>query len=441
MVATELLFRRLNPTDARLLGIFFEVNNTEATKKTFNPFPLTKEVAAHLLNTENKDLFFGAFIGGEIVAFSMLRGWNEGYNVPSFGIITADRVRGKGIGSRFTAWTVRWSDFIGCPSVRLMVYAENAHALSIYKKNGFHVTEENLQVSGRRRLIMHRAPQNRRTRVYVSTACLPPVEPFFERLNLWRDAGIFSIECGNYPSLSSADAVYALRNVGGDLLLHNYFPPSDENLVLNIASSDNVVRESSIAFINEAIRLSNSLHSNYYAFHAGFCADPNAHDGFGFRFPKVTPKSRRVALDNQTNAVKCLKKYSAEMDVNLLIENNVCIRANKGKVLMADPHEIVKFYQSCKLDVGLLFDTGHWLVSAQTLGFDPNSAEALVPFIQAFHLHENDGICDEHNPMDANSPWVQFASAICPKYVTLEGHYTNLASLQKSLLSVEKKIL
>ena len=47
---------------------------------------MTAETAGALFAQRRRDHYYGAFTGSaEIVAISMLRGWNEGYEVPSSG--------------------------------------------------------------------------------------------------------------------------------------------------------------------------------------------------------------------------------------------------------------------------------------------------------------------------------------------------------------------
>ena len=75
---------------------------------------------------------------------SMLRGFDEGFEVPSFGIFVDHRHHGQGIGRRLTAWTVEEARRRGYPSVRLSVYASNARALGLYRSLGFEEQQRDL---------------------------------------------------------------------------------------------------------------------------------------------------------------------------------------------------------------------------------------------------------------------------------------------------------
>ena len=55
-------------------------------------------------------------------------------------------------------------------------------------------------------------------------------------------------------------------------------------------------------------------------------------------------------------------------------------------------------------NVNLLVDVAHLKVSAQTLGFDPREMFKLCePWIQAYHLSDNDGTRDSNESIQENS--------------------------------------
>jgi glycosyltransferase involved in cell wall biosynthesis/ribosomal protein S18 acetylase RimI-like enzyme len=132
-------FRRLTDDDVDDLAALFEANDLPAITETFDPFPLTRESAEDLLRRHRLDRFYGAFVDGKLSAFSMLRGWDEGYEVPSFGIFVDADSHGRGIGAALTRWTVEAARAAGAPRVRLSVYGRNERALSLYERIGFTV--------------------------------------------------------------------------------------------------------------------------------------------------------------------------------------------------------------------------------------------------------------------------------------------------------------
>lgn len=130
-------FVALGPDYADALRTLFERNATTSVPATFDPFPLDAERARQIALEPGKDLYFAAVAGEELVGFSMLRGFEEGYAVPSFGIFVDEAHHGHGLGRRLTEWTVDRARERGCPAVRLSVYASNPAAHALYESLGF----------------------------------------------------------------------------------------------------------------------------------------------------------------------------------------------------------------------------------------------------------------------------------------------------------------
>ena len=126
-------YRRLHYEDTEALGEFFERNNTPSITNLFNPFPLTRPTAASLLSDGKKDLFFGLIQEGRIVAFSMLRGLDDGYDVPSFGLLVDRDFQRKGLGRHLLRHTCCYADRRGIPKIRLSVFADNPKAEKLYQ--------------------------------------------------------------------------------------------------------------------------------------------------------------------------------------------------------------------------------------------------------------------------------------------------------------------
>ncbi len=124
-----------------LLTTFFVENNLPAITNTFNPFPLTEITARWIAYEPHKDMFFLALQSQKPVGFSMLRGWEEGYKIPSFGMFVDYRQHGKGYGKDLLRLTVEAAQKHNCTQVRLSVYASNLPACKIYSSYGFFETE------------------------------------------------------------------------------------------------------------------------------------------------------------------------------------------------------------------------------------------------------------------------------------------------------------
>jgi ribosomal protein S18 acetylase RimI-like enzyme len=136
-VPPELAIEPVQARHVQALVELFERNRVPAVRDSFDPFPLTADEAERIALQPRRDAYFVASLQGGLVAMSMLRGFDEGFEVPSFGIFVDHRHHGQGIGRRLTAWTVGEARRRRYPSVRLSVYASNAGALHLYRSLGF----------------------------------------------------------------------------------------------------------------------------------------------------------------------------------------------------------------------------------------------------------------------------------------------------------------
>ena len=131
--------RPVRDTDRAELGRFFEENDRPQVTRQFHPFPLDAQSAAKIVNPRWRDRFYVGTAGdpAHIVAFCMLRGWDEGYEVPSFGIMIDRRVYGHGLGRQMTEFAITEAARLGSTHVRLTVYASNGPAVHLYASLGF----------------------------------------------------------------------------------------------------------------------------------------------------------------------------------------------------------------------------------------------------------------------------------------------------------------
>jgi ribosomal protein S18 acetylase RimI-like enzyme len=138
--------KRLSPPDTARLGNFFEIlAGDQDTTRFFHPHPLTKVFAANLCTRQSTclDRHYITHYHERITAYSMLRGWDEGYETPSFGGCTHPGLRGAGLGQLLLAHAIAESRAAGARKLRLTVYKENGHALHIYRKFGFVFSDKN----------------------------------------------------------------------------------------------------------------------------------------------------------------------------------------------------------------------------------------------------------------------------------------------------------
>lgn len=141
--------RQVHDTDYEALARFFEENNKSEITRQFHPFPLSSQTAHQIACTSYLDRYYIAIWDEHIVGFCMLRGWDEGFEIPSFGIIVDYRHHKHNLGRQMTEFAISEARNLGCQSVRLSVYASNVRAMSFYLSLGFReISHESCVVAG-----------------------------------------------------------------------------------------------------------------------------------------------------------------------------------------------------------------------------------------------------------------------------------------------------
>ena len=149
MAEHDIVIREVRDTDYEHLRTFLEDNNIPETTRHFRPFPLSKGTAHWIACTEHLDKYYVATKGGCIVGLCMLRGWDEGYEIPSFGVLVDRRWQGLSLGQRMAEFSIARAQETGCPAVRLSVYASNRRARQLYESLGFvEISREPANVDG-----------------------------------------------------------------------------------------------------------------------------------------------------------------------------------------------------------------------------------------------------------------------------------------------------
>jgi ribosomal protein S18 acetylase RimI-like enzyme len=94
------------------------------------------EAAARFL-AEPADIHVLGRASGEVVAFGMLRGWHEGYDVPSLGIAVRQDREGAGYGRVMMMALERLARDRGATQIRLRVHPDNLRARRLYDGLGY----------------------------------------------------------------------------------------------------------------------------------------------------------------------------------------------------------------------------------------------------------------------------------------------------------------
>lgn len=135
--AGALEIRTLCPELEQALGDFFAALCQEGADDQFHPHPLTDKEARRLCSYSGKDLYYVLVDREQVLAYGMLRGWDEGFDVPSLGIATRSSARGSGLGTLLVRFLHAAARRRGARKVILKVYKDNAAARKLYERLGY----------------------------------------------------------------------------------------------------------------------------------------------------------------------------------------------------------------------------------------------------------------------------------------------------------------
>jgi ribosomal-protein-alanine N-acetyltransferase len=114
----------------------------------FQPHPFTDAELDRLMLYRGLDLYYIVVEGPAVLGYGLLRGWDEGYAIPSLGIAIHPAARSSGLGLSLMHFLHAAARRRGAAKVRLRVRTDNTRAVELYKRFGysFDSTEENYYV-------------------------------------------------------------------------------------------------------------------------------------------------------------------------------------------------------------------------------------------------------------------------------------------------------
>jgi len=90
---TDLTIRPLCIEDAATISAMLLAQPAEYAR-FFYAFDFSAEQITDILAKRTRDVYSGMFWRGELAGIFILRGWDAGYDVPSFGVFVAEKFRG-----------------------------------------------------------------------------------------------------------------------------------------------------------------------------------------------------------------------------------------------------------------------------------------------------------------------------------------------------------
>lgn len=127
----------LVPKHASALANLFARLRDAGDEDFFHPHALTAEEAVARANYSGRDFYCIMLQGDNVIGYGMLRGWDEGYAIPSLGIALDPSVRGRGYSRVLMNFLHDHARQRGAAKVRLKVNLKNRAAIELYRSLGY----------------------------------------------------------------------------------------------------------------------------------------------------------------------------------------------------------------------------------------------------------------------------------------------------------------
>lgn len=110
-------------------------------RQHFIPFSGDSEGLTRLFSYAVRDQYWGIFCGETLAGFFMLRGFDEGYERPSFGVYIAKNFANRGLSRLALDYSICWCRTNDIAAMVLKVHSENTYARRVYEKAGFRLLD------------------------------------------------------------------------------------------------------------------------------------------------------------------------------------------------------------------------------------------------------------------------------------------------------------
>ncbi len=139
MTVSSLEIKRLNNNHSEELTNLLQ-NSTQQYSQYFIPFSFDLETISGILSKAIKDQIYGIYVEDNLAGFYMLRGFDEGYSVPSYGVWISEKYSNKGLSTFTLQHAISFCKLNSIKKIMLKVHPDNIAAKHIYEKYGFKQT-------------------------------------------------------------------------------------------------------------------------------------------------------------------------------------------------------------------------------------------------------------------------------------------------------------
>jgi RimJ/RimL family protein N-acetyltransferase len=133
---TGMILRPLVPEDAVALADMLSGQPADYMRY-FAPFHFDRDTITDMLRKAHRDVYMGIFWNDKLAGFFMLRGWDQGYEIPAYGVTIDHQHRNLGLAKLSLEMSKTISRLNGAQKLMLKVHPDNAAAKHVYEDAGF----------------------------------------------------------------------------------------------------------------------------------------------------------------------------------------------------------------------------------------------------------------------------------------------------------------
>lgn len=247
--------------------------------------------------------------------------------------------------------------------------------------------------------------------IYVSTTFARLHSPITEVLASLAERGITKVELGSIHCYEP-ELDIKLKQLDMQYLVHNYFPPPQDNFVSNIASLSDEIRTRSLEHSKSSISFCRKIGAPLYTFHPGFMTDPigesHSTENYDFRFSEASSETLEeiyeICFRNFLASTRQLCQYAKDEGIALAIETQGSL-SQSNQLFLQRPAEFQRLMEIFSpAEIGINLNIGHLNLAARAFDFDRfEFVNQIADYIVAMELSHNEGQKDDHAPLVAGA--------------------------------------
>ena len=133
---------KIVPIDDVLFVLLVEFFGDIKDNEFFHPHSFEKDYIDELCEKSSKDLFYCLTSSNKVIAYGILRGWDDGWDDICVGVIVRESERNNGYGELMMKFLCSVARLRSVKRLRLHVNPNNAAAFSLYEKLGYRFNGE-----------------------------------------------------------------------------------------------------------------------------------------------------------------------------------------------------------------------------------------------------------------------------------------------------------